>query len=1444
MTMARALLAMVLAGVVCLVVDAADEAPDLARDYRDEISSTYKKENAFRTDYCLNGVWRVSLRDSITDAPPSEAGEYGFVLVPSAWTSPVEFPITGTALFTAGKNSGDCKWRGKAMKAFPCAWYCRGFTTPRGVEGRRVFLKLDRVTISGAIFLNGRKIGEQNERDEVAWDVTDALNKDDSPNQLAVRVSAVLNEEVKSYLGGDNTVVSKIEASLRGVTGDVWLRLMPKGAVVSRVFVTTSVRKKSVEFNVEVGGVKAESLTLAAKVFERGGTEPIRRFELTGMKNDGSQLQKFSFGGAWENPVIWDTDNPHLYEARVSLWSDGRKIDETLPVEFGFREVWIDGRDIILNGKPIHLFSYHAAPHDTFINAASRNFERELRIMRGVGFNSVQLGSEGTFQKGHSAQYYDDILKITDAEGVPAILPIAPVYAYEWNSPEGRRKWELHTDSLIRRYWNHPSIIIYSLNFNYLGYAGDMNPRLGTGESMPPDSVADLGRKRKEAGESEAFVREVDASRLVYHHASGNFGAFTTSNFYPNWTPIQELEDYPSCWYEKGVKPFIPVEIALPVYCLDLNRARQGNYETTRHSEMLEAEYLAPYLGPSAFGTQSDDYLKILSAGATSDKMAGADKYNVYQSYSWGYNLRMHEPLEAGIAALRPRFFQSWRTYGVNGFSPNNNLMQEITGQTFEPWHGAVTSYKYEDYTAPGPKPLRNHVPLGQDAMRTKVAEAISAGLKPVLAYFGGSVKEGFSSKDHAWFSGDVIEKQLVVVNDLRRDVDLLVKWRMNKDAGGSVVDSGEEKMTIPSGRSGFKPVRIHAPDVKEKSSFMLSMELQGCSADESVTRDFTLQVFPKRPLPQVLSAIGLFDPAGETKAMLSRMGVTATALGNESVPKDTRIVVVGRGALSKGKLPVSILKAVVEDGVTLLCMEQDDLSGFGLRLHQRGVRTVFPLVGEHPALSGLAPEDLREWRGDASLSESYPVAKDDAPDIYPEEPYKWGNRGVVCSCMIEKPQLGGAVPLAECEFDLGYTPLLEKSEGKGRVIFCQMEVTKRYGVDPAATLLADNILSYAASCFGASQVAIECGPEMKEFSSFVDAVVRRGADAAREARIIVRRGAALKEDEKNALRKAVEDGCSVVLVGQDIMKDLSWLPTTVSTASQTYYRTVPVVGQPLMRGVSVSDLFLKDRREDLVVTGGAGVKLLSEPGMIAEVPTGAGRFVLFAVDPVAYKDSKVTPERMNRLQAKLARVLCLIIGNLGGAFKPLAERSLSEAVAADIPLPAEWRFAIDLDNKGVRNAWHTAEFADSGWRMIKVPGSWESQGVNDANPEFPTAKRPYDGFAWYRCSIVVPESYKGKELCLFLGAVDDMDTTYFNGVKIGGIGQETKDYWAAFRDYPIPPDLVKIGKVNSIVVRVYDNYNDGGIMGRDPRITVGGRPTYPYVDEHPPFNPYHLTRW
>ncbi|WP_207423583.1 sialate O-acetylesterase [Desertivirga brevis] len=107
------------------------------------------------------------------------------------------------------------------------------------------------------------------------------------------------------------------------------------------------------------------------------------------------------------------------------------------------------------------------------------------------------------------------------------------------------------------------------------------------------------------------------------------------------------------------------------------------------------------------------------------------------------------------------------------------------------------------------------------------------------------------------------------------------------------------------------------------------------------------------------------------------------------------------------------------------------------------------------------------------------------------------------------------------------------------------------------------------------------------------------------------------------------------------------------------------------------------------------------------------------------------------------------------------------------------------------------ADFDDSKWPKVKVPGFWEQSVEN------------LDGIAWLRTSFNIKPENAGKPAELHLAMIDDSDETYVNGTKVGSV----KNGYNTNRVYNVPAGVLKAGK-NVISVRVEDTGGGGGIYG------------------------------
>jgi sialate O-acetylesterase len=132
----------------------------------------------------------------------------------------------------------------------------------------------------------------------------------------------------------------------------------------------------------------------------------------------------------------------------------------------------------------------------------------------------------------------------------------------------------------------------------------------------------------------------------------------------------------------------------------------------------------------------------------------------------------------------------------------------------------------------------------------------------------------------------------------------------------------------------------------------------------------------------------------------------------------------------------------------------------------------------------------------------------------------------------------------------------------------------------------------------------------------------------------------------------------------------------------------------------------------------------------------------------------------------------------------------------------AEW---FKVHDTGTRDAspWSAEKVSAEGWTTSVLPGFWEANGL----PAF-------DGLVWYRKEFELPAASVGAAE-LSLGPVDDSDTTWINGVKIG-----STDGFNVPRKYQVPAGLLHAGK-NVVAVRVLDTGGGGGLWGEAAQLSL-----------------------
>ena len=115
--------------------------------------------------------------------------------------------------------------------------------------------------------------------------------------------------------------------------------------------------------------------------------------------------------------------------------------------------------------------------------------------------------------------------------------------------------------------------------------------------------------------------------------------------------------------------------------------------------------------------------------------------------------------------------------------------------------------------------------------------------------------------------------------------------------------------------------------------------------------------------------------------------------------------------------------------------------------------------------------------------------------------------------------------------------------------------------------------------------------------------------------------------------------------------------------------------------------------------------------------------------------------------------------------------------------------------------------YNDSLWPKMTLPQQWENAGWPDL-----------DGTVWFRKNINMLGNATLADGVLSLGPVDDIDSTFLNGIFIG-----STNGWDKPRSYSIKKEM--LSAENVLTIKVIDNGGGGGIYGPGgPTLLIGSQ--------------------
>ena len=372
----------------------------------------------------LNGVWEFAFddRDEGLSAGWHERGSFAQrILVPF----PFESALSGI---------GD-------PAPHPTLWYRTAFQAERPAAGRRMLLHFGAVDYEATVWLNGHELGRhRGGYVPFSFDITGAIRSGE--NSLVMRAVDTLSMDQprgKQYWQEEPTGIWYSRTS--GIWQTVWLEPVP-ASFIRRVRLTPDLDTGELHVEAEVDGDEG-SLALQAVALDMG--REVARAEST----PGRPALVLRIPGA--RP--WSPESPHLYDLRLSL------LDESGPVDrvesyFGMRKVSIDGKNILLNNRPLYqrlVLDQGYWPDGQYTAPSDEALRADILWARRFGYNGARK-----HQKVEDPRW----LHWCDRLGFLVWGEMANCGLYHY-SPEAVANLSDEWRQAVARDYNHPCIITW-----------------------------------------------------------------------------------------------------------------------------------------------------------------------------------------------------------------------------------------------------------------------------------------------------------------------------------------------------------------------------------------------------------------------------------------------------------------------------------------------------------------------------------------------------------------------------------------------------------------------------------------------------------------------------------------------------------------------------------------------------------------------------------------------------------------------------------------------------------------------------------------------------------------------------------------------------------------------------------------------------------------------
>ena len=421
----------------------------------------------------LDGVWKFHWSPD-PDSRPADFYEAGYdvsgwddIHVPCDW----QMQGFGTPIYTNSRypfrreppkvtGTPDRSWTAFEARN-PVGSYVTEFNAS-DISSHNWIIEFEAVSSAFYVWVNGQKVGySQNSMSPAEFDITPYLKE--GKNRLAVEVyrwcdGSYLEDQDFWRLSGIFRSVKLWKRPLQHIS-DYRISFIPSedfssAALNAKVQVVNVAKKSSDAMNVRV--------SLSGKNIDGKEVNQVVNGIIRKPFKSGDTLT-LNMTGVLEHPLLWSAEKPNLYECLIELLDAQDNVVESFVQNTGVRRIENRGEVMYINDKPVKLRGVNRHDHHPrtghYVDAATT--ELDIKLMKQANINMLR-----------TSHYPDSPLlyELCDLYGL-YVMDEANQESHGFglrnrqmgNDPQWTKAHVDRAESLVKRDFNHPSILFWSL---------------------------------------------------------------------------------------------------------------------------------------------------------------------------------------------------------------------------------------------------------------------------------------------------------------------------------------------------------------------------------------------------------------------------------------------------------------------------------------------------------------------------------------------------------------------------------------------------------------------------------------------------------------------------------------------------------------------------------------------------------------------------------------------------------------------------------------------------------------------------------------------------------------------------------------------------------------------------------------------------------------------